>query len=82
MNVASIILDLRSELAGIEQAINSASRWDRLLSRTKEGLPRSQTGTGRTRRPQRTISELRTDRHHLKHAVLSLAVFDRLRRRN
>jgi trans-2-enoyl-CoA reductase len=80
MNVARIIMDLRSELGRVEQAIRSASGPNRLRSRTAEVPSQSQTGTGTTR-PQRTISELRTERQDIKRAVLSLAALDLLRRR-
>jgi hypothetical protein len=81
LNLAKIIMNLSSELGRIEQAIRSASRSDRPPSWTTGVLPQSQTETGRTIRPQRTISELRMDRQHIKHAVLSLAALDLLRRR-
>jgi|HubBroStandDraft_4_1064222.scaffolds.fasta_scaffold98904_2 hypothetical protein len=71
MNVVSIILDLRSQLAGIEQAIDSANRSDRLGSRAAGAR------IGRAR----IISGLRTNRQHLQHAVFSLAELYRLRRR-
>lgn len=74
-------MNLSGELGRIEQAIRSASRSDRPPSWTTGVLPQSQTETGRTIRPQRTISELRMDRQHIKHAVLSLAAIDLLRRR-
>lgn len=67
MDVMKIILQLRTEGRAVEKAILSAERLNRLINGRKIEKPL-----------ERIISELRSDREHIRHALLSLRLFYRL----
>ena len=81
MDLTRIMLMLRSEFQDVQKRILSVERFDRRCTGTETKQAQSATEARMIRkRHTRAISELRSDREHIEHAIRSLAVLERLRR--